>query len=169
MKAALELFSSRFTPPLPAEGGAVCLSSLTGSADAFLALALAARGGQRPRLVLAVTPGLPDADRLADDLRILAAAAPNVRLLEFPPLLADDKSSLGLRIKTLAALRAWSLAPYPCILVAAAPALATPVPTGVPPSITLGTDPIKFEEICNAKGVACRRGNFDDLVKELSK
>jgi len=148
MKAALELFSSRFTPPLPAEGGAVCLSSLTGSADAFLALALAARGGQRPRLVLAVTPGLPDADRLADDLRILAAAAPNVRLLEFPPLLADDKSSLGLRIKTLAALRAWSLAPYPCILVAAAPALATPVPTGVPPSITLGTDPIKFEEIC---------------------
>ena len=86
MTDALELFASRFTPPEPPPGGAgaslrsVCIPSLTGSSDAFLALSLATgaaacerRGGVRqPRIVLAVTPGLPDADRLTDDLRLLS-------------------------------------------------------------------------------------------------
>ena len=147
MKDALELFSSRFSPPSPKEGGAVAISSLTGASDAFLALSLS----NGPRLVLAATPGIPDADRLADDLHTLSTAIPsarNVRVLEFPPLLADDKSSLGLRLKTLSALRAWSLSPYPCVLVVSSPALATPVPTSAPPAIFLGTDPIKFGDIC---------------------
>lgn len=147
MKDALELFASRFAPPSLKEGGAVAISSLTGAADAFLALALS----KGSRLVLAATPGLPDADRLSDDLRVLSAAIPSareVRVLEFPPPLAGDVGALGTRLKTLAALRAWPLSPYPCVLVVSSPALASPVPTGAPPVISLGTDPIKFGEIC---------------------
>ena len=154
MKDALELFSSRFSPPSPTEGGAVAISSLTGAADAFLALALT----KGSRLVLAATPGLPDADRLADDLHTLSSTIPsarNIRVLEFPPPLAGDVSALGTRLKTLAALRAWPLSPYPCVLVVSSPALSSPVPTGAPPVISLGTapeklgtDPIKFSEIC---------------------
>ena len=154
MKDALELFASRFAPPSLKEGGAMAISSLTGAADAFLALALS----KGLRLVLAATPGLPDADRLSDDLRVLSAAIPSareVRVLEFPPPLAGDVSALGTRLKTLAALRAWPLSPYPCVLVVSSPALASPVPTGAPPVISLGTDPeklgtdpIKFSEIC---------------------
>ena len=147
MKDALELFSSRFSPPSPTEGGAVAISSLTGAADAFLALALT----KGSRLVLAATPGLPDADRLADDLHTLSATIPsarNIRVLEFPPPLSGDVGALGTRLKTLAALRAWPLSPYPCVLVVSSPALASPVPTGAPPVISLGTDPIKFGEIC---------------------
>ena len=147
MKDALELFASRFAPPSLKEGGAVAISSLTGAADAFLALALS----KGSRLVLAATPGLPDADRLSDDLRVLSAAIPSareVRVLEFPPPLAGDVGALGTRLKTLAALRAWPLSPYPCVLVVSSPALSSPVPTGAPPVISLGTDPIKFGEIC---------------------
>ena len=154
MKDALELFASRFSPPSPTEGGAVAISSLTGAADAFLALALS----KGSRLVLTATPGLPDADRLSDDLRVLSAAIPSareVRVLEFPPPLAGDVGALGTRLKTLAALRAWPLSPYPCVLVVSSPALASPVPTGAPPVISLGTDPeksgtnpIKFSDIC---------------------
>ncbi len=154
MKDALELFSSRFSPPSPTEGGAVAISSLTGAADAFLALALT----KGSRLVLAATPGLPDADRLADDLHTLSAtitSARNIRVLEFPPPLAGDVGALGTRLKTLAALRAWPLSPYPCVLVVSSPALSSPVPTGAPPVISLGTDPakmgtdpVKFGDIC---------------------
>ena len=147
MKDALELFSSRFSPPSPTEGGAVAISSLTGAADAFLALALT----KGSHLVLAATPGLPDADRLADDLHTLSATIPsarNIRVLEFPPPLSGDVGALGTRLKTLAALRAWPLSPYPCVLVVSSPALSSPVPTGAPPVISLGTDPIKFGEIC---------------------
>ena len=46
----------------------------------------------------------------------------------------------------------------------------------LPPPGQLPADPthaamfcVKFEELCKAKGVACRRGNFDDLVKVLSE
>ena len=147
MKDALELFASRFAPPSLKEGGAVAISSLTGAADAFLALALT----KGSRLVLAATPGLPDADRLADDLHTLSASilsARNIRVLEFPPPLSGDVGALGTRLKTLAALRAWPLSPYPCVLVVSSPALSSPVPTGAPPVISLGTDPVKFGDIC---------------------
>ena len=139
MQKALEIFASRFTPPAAADRGthSLCLPALTGAADAFLALALATV--RQPCVVLAVTPGLPDADRLADDLRLLTgdkqlgAASYQTRILEFPPLLADDKSSLGTRLKTIAALKAWSLAPYPAVIVAPYPALATPLPAATDP------------------------------------
>ncbi len=160
MEDALELFASRFNPPSLKEGGAVCISSLTGASDAFLALSLAGKA----KFILAVTPGLPDADRLADDLRIISAKNPT-RILEFPPLIGGDKNALGIRLKTLAAIKAWGLSPYPCIVVASYPALATPVPTGPVPSISLrvenlGTVPKKLGTVPK---------NFSDICEELTK
>ncbi len=171
MTDALELFASRFAPPVSGAGGVansapqLCIPSLTGAADAFLALAMAidAAGGKpaaerEPRIVLAVTPGLPDADRLADDLKIVASQPPKknsnatgpyqTRILEFPPLLSDDKSALGVRLKTLAALKAWSLSPYPCVVVASYPALSTPLPANSIPGVSLRTGSAKFTDLC---------------------
>ena len=145
MKDALRHFASQFAPPGLFPAGAVCVSSLTGAADAFLARALA--DADRPRVVLAVTPGIPDAERLADDLRLLTAQDPT-RILEFPPLLSGDTSALGTRLKTLAALRAWGLSPYPAVVVTPFPALATPIPKGSVPTLRLGTDPLLFKDIC---------------------
>ena len=136
MQNALELFASRFTPPRGENGEAlsVCIPSLTGSADAFLALTLT----RDDRLILAITPGQPEADRLADDLKILSAKSPT-RILELPPKLADDKSALGTRLKTIAALKAWAINPYPGVVVASFPALVTPIATSVEPiRISLG-------------------------------
>jgi len=143
MKDARQLFASSFAPPGWESGGGkcVCIPSLTGSADAFLALTLADN-----RVVLAITPGIPAADRLSDDLCILAGK--DTRILEFPPLLDDDKSALGLRLKTIAALKAWSLSPYPCVVVAPFAALLSPLPTDSLPGILLGTGPILFGDIC---------------------
>ena len=133
MNEALEKFASHFTPPggIAGEPPSFCIPSLTGAADAFLAVTLA-----KDNVVLAITPGLPDADRLADDLRIVAARRPT-RILEFPPTLDGDKSSLGTRLKTIAALKAWSLNPYPCVVVASFPALSSSVPNGTVPTIRL--------------------------------
>lgn len=146
MKDALSIFASRFTPPLGKSGEAVsfCIPSLTGSADAFLALTLAEK-----QVVLAVTPGLPDADRLADDLKLLSAELPT-RILEFPPLLDGERSALGLRLKTIAALKAWALNPYPAIVVASFPALSTPIPMGTDPIIINTEGPqINFSTLCD--------------------
>ena len=138
MKRALESFASRFTPPTTVGGAivhALAIPSLTGAADAFLAATLAKDG----RAVLAVTPGIPDAERLADDLRLITAESP-LRVLELPPPLADDRNALGLRLKTLAAIRAWPLAPHPCVIVASAPSIAAPVPRQIEPGVVLSTD-----------------------------
>lgn len=152
------IFAASFSPPDLASGGAISISSLTGSADAFLALDLtngfATTAG--PRLVLAVAPGLPDADRLADDLRILTsdakgtnAFAYQVRILEFPPLLDGDRTALGLRLKTLAAIRAWSISPHACVVVTSFPALSTPVPTETAPALVLGGGAaVRFASVC---------------------
>ncbi|MCR5414266.1 MAG: transcription-repair coupling factor [Kiritimatiellae bacterium] len=135
MNRAVEIFAARFNPAALLGGRAVCIPSLTGSADAFLALAMAG-GRPAPSVVLAVTPGLPDSDRLFDDLCILGERNP-ARILDFPPLIPGDRSSLGARLKTVAALRAWSVNPYPCVVVAPYPALVQPVPKGEVPSINL--------------------------------
>ncbi len=152
------IFAASFSPPDLASGGAISISSLTGSADAFLALDLtngfATTAG--PRLVLAVAPGLPDADRLADDLRILTsdakgtnAFAYQARILEFPPLLDGDRTALGLRLKTLAAIRAWSISPHACVVVTSFPALSTPVPTETAPALVLGGGAaVRFASVC---------------------
>ena len=158
MKDALELFASHFAPPGSSSGGggSFCIPSLTGSADAFLALTLARGAGTGGRVVLAVTPGLPDADRLAEDLLILAPhQTPSPRILEFPPGFDDDKASFGTRMKTIAALKSRNLAPYPCVVVASFPALTTPVPAR--------TDPLRF----SVKDPNARA--FGDLVGQLAK
>ncbi len=136
MKAALRYFASKFSPPAVDASSAYSLSlpSLTGSADAFLAIAFAESAV--PGLVLAVTPGIPDADRLADDLRLLTVESP-VRILEFPPRLDNDRSALGVRLKTLAALKAWALKPYPAVVVAPYPSLAMPIAARAVESLVL--------------------------------
>ena len=151
MTDALTAFASHFSPPGSVPGGAssFCIPSLTGSADAFLALTLATGRGlgdnrrqatsDNGKVVLVVTPGLPDADRLVDDLRILTGDKKlgtdpfATRVLEFPPPLGGDKSALGTRLKTIAALKAWSLCPYPCVIVAAFPSLSCPIAVGAEP------------------------------------
>ena len=153
MEKALQMFATRFSPPRGWRGGAYCVSSLTGSAHAFAALSLAQ---PEPRIVVAVTPGLPDADRLSDDLRLLVnsakpgSAAFTTRILEFPPLLDGDKSLLGTRLKTLAAIRAWDMSPYPCIVATSQFALAAPVPSRSVASIRLSPGGAKFPEICES-------------------
>ena len=74
-----------------------------------------------------VTPGLPEADALLADLRVLENECP-VRALEFPPPLEDDRSSLAARLKVAAVLGAYRQRPYPLVVVAPAAALATDVP-----------------------------------------
>ena len=78
----------------------LALSSFTGSSAAFAAAVLSERG-----FVLVVTPGLPEADALLADLRVLENECP-VRALEFPPPLEDDRSSLAARLKVAAVLGA---------------------------------------------------------------
>ena len=175
MNDALEKFASVFTPPGPAADGAVAIPSLTGAADAFVARTLALRSRS---VVLAVTPGLPDADRLVDDLRLITARDP-IRLFEFPPLLDGEKSALGLRLKTIAALRAYDLAPYPAIVVAPFPALATPIPAGSVPTISLslaGSVPTSAGSVPTG-GAGPRAGSvptrakikFSEFVEKLAK
>lgn len=120
---ALNVFARAFQPPaaLAGPGGALAIPSLTGAADAFLARTLAT-----DNVTLAVTPGIPDADRLMDDLTLLDDA--RVRLLEYPVVPDDDKTALGLKLKTVAALRSWAIAPYPAIVVAPVAALDAAVP-----------------------------------------
>jgi transcription-repair coupling factor (superfamily II helicase) len=158
MTTAVELFAARFLPGGPSVDGNFCVSSLTGGAAAFAALALVLRR-DAPAVTLVVTPGIPDAERLVDDLRLLTAAAGTragtVRVLEFPPHLAGDTAALGARFKAIAALRAWGHAPAPLIVVAPSPALARPLPAGTLPSLTLDlrvethpAAPRSFEDIC---------------------
>jgi len=144
MQRAKELFAAKFTPPAEFPRGGIALPSLTGSAKSFLAAALAE--GETARVVLVVTPGIPEAESIFDDLKLLTSESAT-RVMEFPPKLEVDKASLGIRLKAIAALRAWSLDPYPLILVAPYPALLTPVPSGVTPALRLGTDPKSMESM----------------------
>lgn len=132
MRTALEIFSAAWSAclPRPLSEGAVAISSLTGAADAFLA-AMLAQDGNTPRVLLALTAGLPDAERLTDDLRLVTERL-DCHVMNFPPLLDDDAAALGARIKVLTALReAKDSLPHPLIIVASYPALATPVPKAV--------------------------------------
>ncbi len=157
MTDAIRHFSSLFTPRGDS-AGAWSVSSLTGAADAFAALALTE--GPPPRVVLAVTPGIPDADRLADDLRILTAKTPH-RILEFPPMLDGDKAALGTRLKTIAALRAWATSPYPCIVVAPFTALETPLPANPDTGVRLVGD-------AGGRRIPAS-ASFTELVKRLAE
>ena len=124
MKDALKAFASLFSPPGGKSRGSVAVSSLTGAADAFLAATLADN-----RLALAVVAGMPELDRLIADLKLITEGS-GIRILEFPPPVDGDKAALGLRIRTVAALHAWSINPYPCVIVA--PFAALPIEPTMP-------------------------------------
>ncbi len=108
---------------------AVALPSFTGSSAAFAAVALACKPPARGvPFVLAVSPGLPEADVLADDLAVFEKSG-MVRVLEFPPMLEDDPSSTAARLRVSAALGAYSIRPYPLVVATSPPALQKGVPS----------------------------------------
>ena len=119
MSKRFEIFAEAFGAGVPEGAPAVAYSSLTGSAAAFAAATLAVKSG---RVVLAVTAGLPEADTLSADLETMADEV-GVRVLEFPPSIEDDRSTVAARLKVSAALGAYAIRPYPLVIVAPVMAL----------------------------------------------
>ena len=109
------MFEKAFGEGTDVPSSVLALPSFSGSATAFAAAALA-RGERRARgarpteedspFVLVVTPGIPEADTVADDLRVLEGES-GVRSLAFPPPLEDDPASTAARLRVSAALGAW--------------------------------------------------------------
>ena len=122
----LEIFAKAFRAVSDNPSPALALPSFAGSSAAFAAASLALDVRAVP-FVLAVTPGLPEADTLYEDLRVLERESP-VRVLELPPVLEDDRSSTAARLKVAAALGAYSIRPYPLVVAAPMPALLDGVP-----------------------------------------
>ena len=121
----VRLFKEAFRSVTEAPARVLCLPSLTGSAGAFAAAALAEKDG----CALVVAPGLPEADALIEDLRVLEAET-GVRALEFPPPLEDDRAGAAARLQAAAALDACRRRPHPLVLVAPVAALAADLPSG---------------------------------------
>ena len=128
----LARFAEAFNAVTEHPSPCLALSSFTGASSAFAAVTLATAKPSNPQatlpLVLAVTPGLPEADVLADNLRTLEKECV-IRILEFPPALEDDHTTTAARLKTVAALDAYMLRPYPLVIVAPFAALRDAVPT----------------------------------------
>ena len=122
------LFEKAFGEGAECPSSGLALPSFSGSATAFAAAALArAPRTEDAPFVLAVTPGLPEADAVTDDLCVLEGEC-GVRALGFPPPLEDDPASTAARLKVSAALGAWRMRPYPLVVVAPSAALLTGVP-----------------------------------------
>ena len=119
MSKRFDRFAQAFNAGVPKGAPAVAYPSLTGSAAAFAAATLAS---DRRGAVLAVTSGLPEADALFADLESVADEA-DVRVLEFPPVIEDDRSSIAARLKVSAVLGAYAIRPYPLVIVAPVMAL----------------------------------------------
>ena len=120
MSKRFDIFLKAFCAGVPEGAPAVAYQSLAGSSAAFAAATLAFKDGG---VVLAVTPGLPEADTLFADAEAIADEA-CVRVLEFPPIIEDDRGSLSARLKVSAALGAYPIRPYPLVIVAPVMALA---------------------------------------------
>ena len=142
------LFEKAFWEGAECPSPGLALPSFSGSATAFAAAALAraerhARGARPAEadvtFVLAVTPGLPEADAVTDDLRVLEGEC-GVRALGFPPPLEDDPASTAARLKVSAALGAWRMRPYPLVVVAPSAALLT----GVPDAAAVGAATVRL-------------------------
>ncbi|MBQ4439680.1 MAG: transcription-repair coupling factor [Kiritimatiellae bacterium] len=149
LEKSLELFG-KYLPPVEFRGGAFAVAPMTGSAAAFLCAAAT------KSVTLAIVPGIPHADRLAADLRLIAANSPSfpLRILDFPPPLAGDKSTLALRIKAIAALKAWSINPYPLVLVAPVAALEAQLPSDGQEALTIAPGGKLNAEILSRMGYA---------------
>lgn len=140
MLRSLEIFGATFKVPDGAKR--ISIPSQTGSADAFMALTLTR--GDAP--VITISPSIPEFERLTDDLRILAQEA-NVRILEYPPIIEDDKSALANRLKAAAALRAWSVRPYPLVITAPIQSLENDVVPSDAKSFVLDLETGLFREL----------------------
>lgn len=146
MREALNAFCKALEPSIaPGGEGAVALTTLTGAAGAFVALALA----RTHPAVLALTPGIPEAERLADDLHVIE---PTAQVFFFPPPLDDDPGTLGLRLRALEALQSAAdgqgQAP---IIVAPSAAILAAVPSRVVPAALLKLDEptgVPFNTLC---------------------
>ncbi len=151
----LGLFKKAFAPVMEHPSPALAFSSFTGSSAAFATATMVADPEpDATPLVLAVTPGLPEADSLRADLEALAKNDCAFRVLEYPPPLDDDRGSQAARLKVAAALGAYAIRPYPLAIVAPSAALASPVPNAaavaaatVRLALDDGTTPLAFAEL----------------------
>ena len=143
MSERCDIFAKAFNAGVPDGAPAVAYQSFSGSAAAFAAATLAVRDNG---VVLAVTAGLPEADALFADLEAIADEA-GVRVLEFPPDIEDDRCSTAARLKVSAVLGAYTMRPYPLVIVSPVVALAGAVASSeavrraeLDLSLSLGTD-----------------------------
>ena len=120
MSKRFDIFMKAFTAGVPEGAPAIAYPSRVGGSAAFAAATLAFGDGG---VVLAITRGLPESDVLFSDLESIADEA-GVRALEFPPSIEDDRCSISARLKVSAALGAYSIRPYPLVIVAPVMALA---------------------------------------------
>ena len=120
MSKRFDIFRNAFNAGVPDGAPAVAYQSLVGGANAFAAASLAVNSGG---VVLAIVSGLPEADTLFSDLESISDEA-GIRVLEFPPEIEDDRSSVAARLKVSAALGAYSIRPYPLVVVAPVVALS---------------------------------------------
>ena len=114
MTDALKSFAAKLSLPPLKRGGKYSIAALNGAADAFIAASLASE--KTP--VLVIMSGIPEAERITDDLRLITSRSP-VRIMEFP------------HPKTLFALKTWTDHPFPFVLVTSVPALATKIPSTI--------------------------------------
>ena len=120
MSKRFDIFLKAFTAGVPDGAPAVAHQSFVGSASAFAAAAISVKRGG---VVVAIAPGLPEADVLFADLESIADEA-GVRVLEFPPEIEDERSSVAARLKVSAALGAYGIRPYPLVIVSSVMALS---------------------------------------------
>ncbi len=139
MESVLDIFRQAFGRSAQTPRSRFAVSSLTGAADAFAAAAFASPASGASRCVLAVTDGIPAAERLVSDLQTICAESPasGVRVLEFPVSVPGDKASSSARLRVVAALGAWGMNPYPLIVVSPSMALSQPVAHAAKKSLRL--------------------------------
>ena len=99
-------------------------------------------------------------------LKELNPKADGVRRPEFPPALEDDRTTTAARLKTVAALDAYMLRPYPLVIVAPFAALGDPVPTAA--SVTAATISLSIDG-CFKQSVEaeCQRPLYLSIFTEV--
>jgi transcription-repair coupling factor (superfamily II helicase) len=145
MEKAISIFKNKINPLFEKKGGAKFFSvkNLTGSADAFLSIALT----EKSNSVLVMTPGIPDAERLLNDIEILAKEGNNIEAAYFPALLDNEPNAMGLRIKLARELQLQSDSPKKRIIVAPFTALTQAIPLNISPVLELHIGKSAFKNI----------------------
>ena len=145
MQHAIKLFKDKLSPLFEKKGErkSFSIKNLTGSADAFLSIALS----ETAENILAITPGIPDAERLANDLEILSTAEKKLDVRYFPALLDDENNSFGLRIKLARELKSPTANKTKRIIVAPFAAVKQGIPSDINPVLELHVGKAAFEGI----------------------